>query len=465
MGYTYEPDILKACDVRGVYGSELKAEDGYHLGKAFASMLHRDGLKSCALGYDGRLSSPEFSKRVLEGLIECGIDVRDLGVVPSPVVYHAVKRLPTDAGVMITASHNPAEYNGCKFVLNDRLFHGNSIQQLAEISRNDSYFISEKKGSVTSVDIRDSYNEYLSTFVKNPESRSLKVVWDPGNGASGEILQSFVKKLDGEQIVINGEIDGHFPNHHPDPSLPKNMLMLKEKVLETQADVGIAFDGDGDRIGAMDNTGRTLTGDQLLALFARDHIRVNPGATVMSEVKAGSFFYRDIAEHGGVPLMWKVGHSNQKEKMIEEHIGLAGETSGHIFFEENYGFDDGMFAAVKLLNLLSISKDTLSAMVDTFPVIHNTGEIRIHLETQQRKDLIVDIAARLQAAKRDYIDLDGVRVPSGDGFWILRGSNTQPHITIYCESETVDGLKSCKQEMIDQVEASGYTFEDIVVVH
>ena len=458
--YTYNEIILKACDIRGIVDSELTSEGAYHIGRSFGTILQSEGLKSCAVGYDGRFSSPELTENLIAGLVECGIAVLLAGLVPTPVVYHIVKTYPADSGIIVTASHNPSEYNGFKFLFNDALFHAERILQLAKISRDRTYFHTAVPGTVTNIDVVDRYISFLTAKIPK---KGLKVVWDPGNGASAAVIHPFTEKLPGEHIIICGNVDGSFPNHHPDPCQPKNMKMLSDKVISEDADLGIAFDGDGDRIGVVDGKGRFITGDQLLVVFARDFLKYNPGEAVMSEVKVSSFFYQDVLAHGGTPVMWKVGHAYQKEKMQNDGIGFAGETSGHIFFRDNYGFDDGMFSAVKLLNILDESTLSLAEIIDTFPTIYSTGELRLELDLQKRLQLIEDIKERLQNAKREVIDIDGVRVSCNSGFWNLRSSNTQPHITIYCESESETGLAACRQEMIEQVEASGYVFADLVV--
>lgn len=458
-GHHFSSEILKSCDIRGIYGRDLHSEDAYHIGRAFGTFLRKERLRTCAVGYDVRISSPELADRLIKGLRECGIDVTMLGMIPSPTVYFAVKKFSFDAGLVVTASHNPAKYNGFKFVLYDRLFHGPMIEDLGRISEGGLYTESEQSGALSEMNPVDEYISYLRSFRLSPEGNPLKIVWDPGNGATAVVLPRLVETLPGEHRIICETPDGSFPNHHPDPNLPENMEMLRDSVLDFGADCGIAFDGDGDRIGVVDGKGRILQGDQLLVLYARDFLRENPGETVMSEVKASSFFYDDIRRHGGIPLMWKVGHSNQKEKMRQEGIGLAGETSGHIFFMENFGFDDGLFAAIKLLNILGKSPLSLTEIAETFPKFHDSGELRLQLDGAERNRLVKEISSRLREAGRNFIDLDGVRVPCADGFWMLRASNTQPHITIRCEAASSEGLKLCLEEMREQVKISGIDFD------
>ncbi len=451
--YVFTSEIMKACDIRGVVGEELTDRDAYYVGRSFGTVLRRRNKTVCVVGYDGRLTSPQLVAEAVRGLSACGIQVVRVGLVPTPVVYFAVPALHADAGLIVTASHNPAEYNGFKFVLSDELFHGDRIREIALLSDRADFVDGE--GEVRDEDIIPEYIQYIHSVLDLPFDRDLSVVWDPGNGASAAILGPFLEGLPGNHTVICGDVDGRFPNHHPDPNLKKHMEMLQQAVIENAADLGIAFDGDGDRLGVVDGEGYVLLGDQLLTLFAREFLREHPGETVMSEVKASKFFYDDVASHGGNALMWKVGHTNQKEKMLQEGIQLAGETSGHIFFAENRGYDDGLFAAVKLLNLLGHSRKSLVDIRKEFPVYHDSGEIRLALDAEMRTKVISEISKRLRADGRPIVDIDGIRVSCDDGFWLMRGSNTQPHITIRCESSSAEGLENCLQDLRHQLALSG----------
>ncbi len=451
--HIFSSEILKSCDIRGIVGQELHNTDAYFIGRSFGTSLARLGKRNCAVGYDGRLSSPEFSEQVVRGLLDTGIDVINLGLVPTPVVYFSVFYLNINSGLIITASHNPSEYNGFKFLTSEGPFHDSDIQNLALICENANYISGQ--GTLRRQYIIPEYINYLRSFLKLPFRNDLTIVWDPGNGAIGVVLDLFLEKIPANNIVICGEVDGHFPHHHPDPSLEENVEMLCNKVKETGADLGIAFDGDGDRIAIVDSEGYIFQGDQLLTIFARDFLKQNPGETIMSEVKASKFFYDDVVENGGIPLMWKVGHTNQKEKMKQENIGLAGETSGHIFFRENSAYDDALFAAVKLLNILGSSRKSITEMRKEFPVYHDSGEIRVILGTEERRRVMTEITGRLQKAGRDFIGIDGIRISCGDGFWMIRGSNTQPHLTIRCEAASKPGLEHCLKDMWIQLALSG----------
>jgi len=451
--HTFSDEILKACDIRGIVGEELNEKDALFIGRSFGTALVRRNKKSCVVGYDGRLSSPGLTDSLISGLIECGIHVVNIGLVPTPAVYFALAHLEADAGIIVTASHNPAEYNGFKFLTQEGPFHGESLQEFAVMSAGGDFAAGE--GSCREQDITDEYIDYLIGFLDLPFQKEISVVWDPGSGAAAAVLAPFLARLPGKHKTICGEVDGTFPHHHPDPSLPENMKHLQEAVKEAGADLGIAFDGDGDRIGVVDSEGVMLYGDQLLVIYARDFLQANPAEPVMSEVKASRFFYDEVKARGGKPVMWKVGHTNQKEKMKEESIQLAGETSGHIFFGENRGYDDALFASVKLLNILSESPLSLTDMRREFPNMYDSGEIRFSLDSAGRERLVTEIRERLAAEGRSFVDLDGIRADCADGFWMLRGSNTQPHITIRCEAATKEGLDACLKDMYGQLELSG----------
>ncbi len=451
MSHIFSKDVLKANDIRGIYNDELFDNDGYHIGSSFATILSEIGKTTCIVGYDGRLSSPSFTNSIIKGLTEHGIDVTNIGLISTPVLYYAIHHLHKESGIMVTASHNPKEYNGCKFLFSDRLFQSHYITQIGTISEKGNYHNPQQKGTIEERDIIKEYISYIQSFQKKG-IKPITVIFDTGNGSSGNIVKEFIKN-ERTYTLICGEVDGNFPLHHPDPSKKENMVMLQQKVLETQADVGIAFDGDGDRIGLVDNTGRILTGDETLTILAKDFLTTHPKHTVMSEVK----------RLGGTPFIWKVGHAFQKEKMKQEGIKIAGESSGHVFYEENRGSDDALFAAVKVINMLNSSQQTLHDMLLALPKVYHTPEIRLALPTTQRYELIEHIKQELIKNNRPINDLDGVRVETPNSFWILRSSNTQPHITIYCESFSEQGLTQCKEDMKAHITHAGYDYNAIKV--
>lgn len=451
----FSEDIIKACDIRGIVEKDFYPAQAYHIGRGFGTILNNKSKISCVVGWDGRHSSPDISAEIISGLQDSGILVYVLGLIPTPLMYFGVTSIPADSGIMITASHNPPEYNGCKFITKEGPFHGKELRQLAEICRTQDY-IQTGKGEIYHRDLLPSYMQYLHSFLRFPATgKSLSIVWDPGNGATAAILEPFIKKLPGMHQIICGEVNGDFPNHHPDPSLKENLVMLSNQVVYSGFDLGIAFDGDGDRIGVVDKEGEMLYGDQLLALLARDFLLDNPGERVMSEVKASRFLYDDITKHGGIPVMWKVGHTHQKTKMIEDHILLAGETSGHIFYAENNFYDDALFSAVKLLNLLHRTHEDLSELRKAIPSFYDTGEIRIKTTPRQSQKIIEKIQRRFLSEKREFIDIDGIRALFPDGFWLLRGSNTLPHMTIRVEADTKEGLDRCYSDLQKQLELCG----------
>lgn len=460
MGHILDPGIIKACDIRGIFGEQIDGEDAYHIGKGYAASLISEGLSSCVLGCDSRLSSPMLKKQFLSGLLSSGIEVYDLGMVPTPAVYFSLRILGADAGAMITASHNPKDYNGVKLFHNGSLFHGSRLRELESICCKGSYL--EGEGTLIPYDIADQYTDYLLRTAELHSMKPLQVIWDPGNGAASEMVKLLVQRLPGSHTVICGEADGSFPNHHPDPSEEKHMGMLKDAVTSSAADLGIALDGDGDRVGVVDSRGRLLSGDTLLAIFAREMLKERPGAKVLSEVKAGRFLFDEIEACGGIPVMGKVGYANQKEHMRQERIPLAGETSGHIFFEENFGYDDGLYSAMRLLRLLSRSSETLAEMVESFPKRIRSGEVKLLLPKDERTRLVADIAKDLRAREIPFSDIDGVRVDCGQGFWMIRSSNTGEHLTVHYESPTEEGFHHCEHELVSYVAGSGYVYESLL---
>lgn len=454
-GHIFEDEILKECDIRGVLDRNLFKEDAYFVGKAFGTKLKKMNKNRCVTGYDGRKSSPALNREVVRGLIETGIEVIEIGLVPTPVVYFAVNELYPGGGIAITASHNPPEYNGFKFITDEGPFFAEDLKELAEISRTASF--SAGSGISRKVSIIPSYIEYLSRFIAG-DLKSFSIVWDPGNGAAGATLPYLLERIPGKHKIICGDVDGNFPNHHPDPSVEANVRILQETVKKEEADFGIAFDGDADRIGIVDSGGFLLQGDQLLTIYAGPYLKKNPGATIMTEVKASQMFTDAITDFGGRPLMWKVGHTNQKAKMLEQNIQLAGETSGHIYFGENNGYDDALFAALKLITILSHTDKSLTEIRRTFPVYHDTGEIRIDISKEKKEKVLSEIAERLSAEERKFISIDGIRASCKNGFWIVRGSNTLPQLTIRCEGASESDLDFCIKDLKQQLALSGIRF-------
>jgi phosphomannomutase len=373
------------------------------------------------------------------------------------MLYFAVYELNADGGIMITGSHNPPDYNGFKMMFGKKPFYGADIQKLGAMSKAGD--VETGAGSLLERPVKDAYVARVLRDFK--PGRPLKVVWDTGHGAMGVVVRDIVSKLPGEHTVLFERVDGTFPAHHPDPTVEKNLLDLRAAVKEKGADVGIAFDGDGDRIGALDGQGRILWGDQLLAIWARDVLKERPGATIIADVKASQVLFDEVAAAGGKPLMWKTGHSILKVKMVEEKSPLAGEMSGHVFFADHwYGFDDAMYAGIRLLNIVGGSAMTLAAMRDRLPQLVNTPELRFDCDEDRKFKVVEEVKERLKKAKADVNDVDGVRVSTGDGWWLLRASNTQAVLVARCEAKDQAGLDRLMAELKAALSASGVAMPD-----
>ncbi len=451
--HRFDPTVIREYDIRGVVGRTLSTDDAYAVGRGFATVLREAGGRKAAVGYDGRLSSPAMEAAVVEGLRDGGVAALRVGLGPTPMLYFAVHSLELDGGVMVTGSHNPADYNGFKMMLGKGAFYGAAIRRIAEIAAAGAY----AGGPRGSAEDRPVLTTYVDRLLRDYRGRRpLTVAWDAGNGAAGEAMAQLTARLPGKHVMLHQTIDGRFPNHHPDPTVPENLIDLQAKVAEVQADLGIAFDGDGDRIGVIDGKGRILWGDQLLVLFAREVLADRPGAIVIADVKASQVLFDEIARAGGQPLMWRTGHSLIKAKMAETGAPLAGEMSGHIFFADRYyGFDDALYAAVRILGIASRAGESLAAMRDGLPQVINTPELRFACSDVRKFEVVGEVAKRLGQAGADVSDIDGVRVRTADGWWLLRASNTQDVLVARCESKTPAGLDRLKAALAAELAASG----------
>ncbi len=461
MGFThhFEATVLREYDIRGIVGATLHAADAFAIGRCFGSIVRRGGGHSVAVGYDGRLSSPDLEASLVDGLKASGAEVVRIGCGPTPMLYYTATTLPTDGAIMVTGSHNPPDYNGFKMMLGRKPFFGQQIAQLGAMAETGDV-VPEAAGTERFVDIAAGYVARLLQDWDGGD-RALRVVWDNGNGSAGEVLQRLVKDLPGTHIVLNGTIDGRFPAHHPDPTVPKNLEQLIAAVAHESADIGIAFDGDADRIGVVDDKGRILAGDQILIVLGRDVLRTHPGATIIADVKASQVLFDEIGLAGGKPLMWKTGHSLIKAKMAETGSPLAGEMSGHIFFADRwYGFDDALYAAVRMLGIVARTPGTLSAVRDAMPHVINTPELRFDCDDRRKFAVIEEVAKRLHAEGAAVADTDGVRVLTDDGWWLLRASNTQAVLVARAEASSEAGLERLKQALVRQLEASGLAAPD-----
>jgi len=456
-GHRFDPTILREYDIRGIVGETLHAADARAIGRTFGTRVARSGGKTVALGYDGRLSSPEMQEACAEGLRAAGVDVVRIGLCATPMLYFAVYELNADGGIMITGSHNPANYNGFKMMLGKKPFYGADIQALGRMSETGD--VAAGQGGLTERSVLDAYAARVVRDVR--PGRKLKVVWDSGHGAVGVSIRDVISRLPGEHTVLFEKVDGSFPAHHPDPTVEANLEDLKAEVKKRGADLGIAFDGDGDRIGAVDGQGRVLWGDQLLAIWARDVLKERPGATIIADVKASQVLFDEVAAAGGKPLMYKTGHSLIKVKMAEMGSPLAGEMSGHVFFADRwYGFDDALYAGVRLLDVVATSPESLAEMRDALPQPVNTPELRFDCDEARKFKVVDEVKARLQKAGATFSDIDGVRVSTPDGWWLLRASNTQAVLVARCEAKDVAGLDRLKDAVKAALAASGVAMPD-----
>jgi phosphomannomutase len=451
MTHNFNRTILREYDVRGIVGQTLSTEDAYALGRSYAALAVSEGAKRVAVGRDGRTHSPEMEQALVRGLTEGGLDVVRIGMGPSPMLYFAVATLDVQGGVQITGSHNPADYNGFKMLLNGRSVFGVEIQDLGRRAAEADW--SEGQGTVTEVDILDSYVEAL---VKGFDGKAYRIGWDSGNGAAGPVLEKLIQRLPGEHHAIFTEVDGRFPNHHPDPTVEANLADLKKLVADKQLDFGFAFDGDADRIGAVDSRGRVIWGDQLLIILAGPVLKELPGSTIIADVKASQTLFDRIAAMGGTPLMWKTGHSLIKSKMKETQAPLAGEMSGHIFFKHLwYGFDDALYAAIRTIRAVSASGKSLTELKSEMPVSVATPELRFQVDESRKFAVIGEVAERLAVEGAEVNSTDGVRVKTADGWWLLRASNTQDVLVARAEASDQAGLDRLMATVNDQLERSG----------
>ena len=454
FSHHFDKTSLREYDIRGIVGKTLHGADAFAIGRVFGTIVARAGGGRVAVGRDGRLSSPELEGHLVAGLVASGMEVIRIGCGPTPMLYFASYDQSADGAVMLTGSHNPPDYNGFKMMLGKRPFFGKDIQALGAMAAGGDV-VAETPGSARDVDVSESY---IARMVQDYSggAKTLNVVWDPGNGSGGAVTERMVKRLPGTHTLINAEIDGNFPSHHPDPTVLKNLEQIIAKVRETGADLGIAFDGDADRIGVVDGEGHMLFGDQLLVVLARDVLKTHPGATIIADVKASQVLFDEVARAGGVPLMWKTGHSLIKQKMAETGCPLAGEMSGHTFFADKwYGFDDALYSGVRLLDILARSDETLAQMRAALPQVVNTPELRFDCEEDRKFAVIEEVRGRLATEGAQVQAVDGVRVLSEDGWWLLRASNTQAVLVARCEAKTEAGLERLKAQLVRQLEASG----------
>lgn len=451
MSHHFNASALREYDIRGIVGKTLGEADARAIGRSFGTIVRRAGGSKVVVGRDGRLSSPMLEAALVEGLTASGIDVVRIGLGPTPMLYYSEMTQQVDGGIEITGSHNPADYNGFKMVYKHRPFFGDDIKRLGAMAAAGDW--ESGAGSTSDIDIIDAY---VARLAQGFDGGSFRIGWDAGNGAAGTVVEKLVKLLPGEHHTLYTDIDGRFPNHHPDPTEEANLADLKKLVAEKKLDFGVAFDGDGDRIGAIDSEGRVIWGDQLLAILAEPVLKALPGATIIADVKASQALYDRIAALGGTPLMWKTGHSLIKSKMKETNSPLAGEMSGHIFFaHEFYGFDDAQYAAVRLIRAVSQLGGSLTALKSAMPAMINTPELRFQVDESRKFAVIDEVLARLEADGAEVNRTDGARVNTPDGWWLLRASNTQDVLVARAEAKDGAGLARLMAQIDAQLAASG----------
>jgi phosphomannomutase len=458
MTHQFHPTVLREYDIRGIIGETLGEADAYAIGRGFATLLGQAGGCTVAVGYDGRLSSPMLEEALVRGINDSGLDAVRVGMGPTPMLYYAeASAEDVQGGIQITGSHNPANYNGFKMVFQGRPFFGDDIQELGRLAAVGAW--TNGTGTHQRRDVMDAYIARMIeglAGIDHAALAQLKIGWDAGNGAAGPALELLVKQIPGEHHLLFTEVDGNFPNHHPDPTEEKNLADLKALVATKKLDFGVAFDGDGDRIGAIDGQGRVIWGDQLLMIYAEDLLRILPGAAIIADVKASGALFERVIQLGGRPTMWKTGHSLIKSKMKEIGAPLAGEMSGHVFFaHEYYGFDDALYAAIRLIAASIRLGKSVTELRGEMPALVNTPELRFQVDESRKFAVIEEVRDRLSAAGADVDATDGVRVSTTDGWWLLRASNTQDVLVARAESDDQAGLDRLMEQIDAQLAASG----------
>jgi phosphomannomutase/phosphoglucomutase len=442
----YHDNIFREYDIRGVVGKDYDEDLARLLGRAFARVLKDHGGKVAAVSQDCRLSSPSLTKALIEGVLMSGVDVIDVGINTTPMLYWSLFNLKVDGGVQVSGSHNPPDQNGFKVCIGKETLFGEQIQHLRQVIEKKDF--PAGKGKLSTHPVRDEYIEWIVSHIKL--SKKLKVVTDSGNGTAGPVGPVILRRLGCEVIELFSEMDGRFPNHHPDPTQEKYLKDLISKVREVKADIGIGYDGDADRIGVITDKGGIVWGDMTLMLLARGVLKEVPGAAIIGEVKCSHILYDDIEKNGGRAIMWKAGHSLIKAKMREEDAALGGEMSGHIFFKHRYfGYDDAIYTSCRFLEMMSKTDEKLSAIVARIPRTFSTPEIRIDSNDERKFDIVAKITQYFKAKQCKVIDVDGVRVVFPDGWGLVRASNTQPMLVMRFEAESEKRLAEIR-EMVEK---------------
>lgn len=441
------PEIFREYDIRGVVGRDLTDEVVRLIGQGFATYISRQGKHRVVVGRDGRLSSPGFREALVQGMVSGGLEVVDIGVCPTPVFYFSLFHFDREGGMMITGSHNPPEFNGFKVCVGKETIYGEEIQELRNLIEERKFV--EASGSVSFQEVIPAYQNFVLNNIRL--EKKIKVVVDSGNGTAGAVAPKILRDLGCEVVELYSQMDGRFPNHFPDPTVPENMKDLIAKVKKIGAAVGIAYDGDADRIGVADHLGNIIWGDQLMILFSREVLQKHPGATIISEVKSSQNLYEDIARHGGRGIMWRAGHSLIKSKMKEEGALLGGEMSGHIFFADRYfGYDDAIYASCRLLEILSHYEKSIPELLGDVPRTLTTPEIRVDCPDEKKFKVVERVR---ESFRKEYpiVDVDGVRVLFPDGWGLVRASNTQPVLVLRFEARSPERLREIQTLMEKRV--------------
>ncbi len=441
--------VFREYDIRGIAGEEITDSDVSALGRAFGTYMIRQGKKRIVVGRDCRLTSDSYRDLLVSGMLETGLDIVDVGVCPTPLLYFAIRHLDREGGIMITASHNPPEYNGFKICNGFDTIAGEEIQDLRRIVESENFVSGD--GCITEADIFTPYVEFVTGNITL--KRKLRVGVDAGNATGGPVALAILEKLGCEVHPIYCDMDGNFPNHEPDPTVMENLTDLQALVRQERLDVGVAYDGDCDRLGVLDHRGEVVYGDKLMIVFAREILTRRPNSIFISEVKCSKTLYDDIEQRGGKPIMWKTGHSLIKAKMKEVQAVLAGEMSGHMFFKDRYfGFDDGIYSSCRLLEILSETGKTIPELLEGVPFTHTTPEIRVDCPDEIKFEVVEKAKQAFRADDLMLIDVDGARVIFPDGWGLVRASNTQPVLVLRYEAETQERLASIRELIESTIE-------------
>jgi phosphomannomutase len=449
--HLFNKTIIRSYDIRGIYNKTLFDLDAKIIGNLFGLKVGKN--QNVNIAYDGRLSSESLKNKLVEGLLEVGVNVTEIGLSPTPLLYFSCIKNKAAGGIMITGSHNPKHHNGFKFVFNNMPFYGDDLIKLSEKAKGFSF--KRNRGKKFKQCFKD---EYIKRIFKGINlKKRYRIAWDAGNGVAGELMSKIAKKINNQNFLLFENVDGNFPNHHPDPSNPKNLKDCINLIIQEKLDLGIAFDGDGDRIGVIDDKGRVLSGDQLLLLFSYEILKKKKGAKIIGDVKCSQILFDEIKKKLGIPIISQTGHSHVKVNIKKNKADLAGEMSGHIFFNLNYyGFDDALYSSVKLVELLDKQSKKLSEIVDQFPKAFNTPEIRLECNDLKKFEIINKVTSNQKRKNQEVIDIDGIRVSSENGWWLLRASNTQAELVLRCEANSLENLKkelSLVKEAIFEVDS------------